>query len=224
MEERTRIKICCIQSAEEAALAIRAGAGALGFVSSMPSGPGVIAEELISDIIASVPEGVETFLLTSLRDPEEIVAQQHRCGATTIQLVDSVSKDVHEELRVRLPGVHLVQVVHLTGPSSVDEAVAVARQVDALLLDSGNPNAAIRELGGTGRVHDWDLSRAIVKAATVPVYLAGGLNPENVGEAVHRVRPSGIDVCTGVRSEGKLDESRLKAFVEAVRNAETVVP
>jgi phosphoribosylanthranilate isomerase len=100
----------------------------------------------------------------------------------------------------------------------------VAPEVDALLLDSGNQSLPVKELGGTGRTHDWSVSRRIVEAAPVPVYLAGGLTPDNVGEAVRRVRPFGVDVCSGVRSGGRLDEARLAAFAAAVRAADQEEP
>lgn len=214
-----RTKICCIASAAEALLAIRHGASAVGLVSEMPSGPGIIGEELIAEIAAAVPPPVATFLLTSRTDAAGIVAQQRRCGTNTIQLVDRVAPDVHAELRDALPGVSLVQVIHVAGEESVDEAVEVAPRVDALLLDSGNQALPRKELGGTGRTHDWALSRRIVEAVPVPVFLAGGLKPENVGEAIRAVRPFGVDLCTGVRTDDRLDETRLAAFMAEVAEA-----
>lgn len=216
----TRIKICCITTPEEAALAVRHGAAALGLVSAMPSGPGVISEERIAAIAAGVPPGVATFLLTSRKVAVEILAQQRRCGVSTLQLVDRVAPGVHATLRSVLPGIKLVQVIHVAGAESVEEARAVAPEVDALLLDSGNQSLPVKELGGTGRIHDWSVSRRIVEAAALPVYLAGGLTPANVGEAIRQVRPFGVDVCSGVRAGGRLDEARLAAFVAAVRSAD----
>ncbi|MDT7777659.1 MAG: phosphoribosylanthranilate isomerase [Acidobacteriota bacterium] len=209
---RTRVKICCIASVEEARVAVECGASAVGLVSEMPSGPGVIAEELIAEIAARVPPPVATFLLTCRQDAEGIVEQQRRCRVNTIQLCDRVPADVYTELRARLPGVSLVQVVHVAGEESLDEALSAARHVDALLLDSGNQSLAVKELGGTGRTHDWRVSRRIVEASSVPVFLAGGLRPENVAEAVETVRPFGLDVCSGVRNEGRLDAGKLKRF------------
>jgi phosphoribosylanthranilate isomerase len=209
---RTRVKICCIASVEEARVAVECGASAVGLVSEMPSGPGVIAEELIAEIAARVPPPVATFLLTCRQDAEGIVEQQRRCRVNTIQLCDRVPADVYTELRARLPGVSLVQVVHVAGEESLDEALSAARHVDALLLDSGNQSLAVKELGGTGRTHDWRVSRRIVEASSVPVFLAGGLRPENVAEAVAAVRPFGLDVCSGVRNEGRLDAGKLKRF------------
>ena len=220
----TRIKVCCITTPEEAALAMRHGAAAVGLVSAMPSGPGVISEEQIATIAARVPPGVATFLLTSRTTAVEILAQHRRCGVNTLQLVDRVAPGTHATLRSALPGIKLVQVIHVGGEESVEEARQVAPEVDAILLDSGNQRLPVKELGGTGRTHDWSVSRRIVEAAPVPVYLAGGLTPDNVGEAVRRVRPFGVDVCSGVRSGGRLDEARLAAFVAAVRAADQEEP
>ncbi len=192
-------------------MAVEHGANALGLVSEMPSGPGVIPEELIADIAASVPKSVATFLLTSKRKPEEIVNQVRRCGTNTVQLCDSIEGTL-EELRSALPDIRIVQVVHVREESSVDEAVAASRSVDFVLLDSGNPALEVKELGGTGRTHDWSLSRRIVDLAQCPVYLAGGLNPLNVASAIDAVRPYGIDLCSGVRTEGALDGSKLSDF------------
>jgi phosphoribosylanthranilate isomerase len=214
-----RVKICCIASLEEARLAVECGADALGLVSRMPSGPGVISEELIERIAARVPPGVATFLLTSLQAVPAIIEQQRRLRTNTLQLCDRLATGTHEELRAALPGIALVQVVHVQGEESVRDAVAAAPRVDALLLDSGNPSLAVKELGGTGRAHDWPTSRRIRAAVDVPVYLAGGLTPENVASAIATVEPFGIDVCSGVRTAGRLDRQKLVAFFRAVRGA-----
>lgn len=213
-----RVKICCIATLEEAWLAINSGASAIGFVSRMPSGPGPIEESLIADIVPRIPAGIATFLLTSETTADPIIAQQRRTRVNTIQLVDEVAPGTHERLRAELPGVSLVQVIHVASRSSVDEAIALAPKVDALLLDSGNPSLAVKELGGTGRVHDWSLSREIRDNASVPVYLAGGLNSMNAAEAIEKVRPFGLDVCSGLRTDGRLDPSKVDAFMRAVRS------
>ncbi|MFG0320684.1 MAG: phosphoribosylanthranilate isomerase [Planctomycetota bacterium JB042] len=223
MSRRVRFKVCCIADPAEAALAVRYGAAALGLVSRMPSGPGVVDDATIGDVARGVPPGVARFLLTSETDPDAIADQQRRLGVDVLQLVDRVEPDVLRALRAALPGVRLVAVVHVTGRPSLDEAVALAPLVDALLLDSGNPDLAVKELGGTGRTHDWEVSAAIVDAVRVPVWLAGGLNPENVAAAAARVRPFGVDVCSGLRTDGRLDEGKLRAFataLDAVRGVE----
>jgi phosphoribosylanthranilate isomerase len=211
-----RVKICCISSVAEAALAVRHGASALGLVGHMPSGPGVIGDGLIAEIAATAPPAVATFLLTSETEPDAIVEHVRFCGTSTVQLVDAVDPQAYRSLRKALPHVKIVQVIHVTGPESVVEARERAAQVDALLLDSGRPAAAIKELGGTGRVHDWSLSRRIVAEIPRPVFLAGGLRPDNAAEASQAVQPFGLDLCTGVRTDGQLDESKLKAFFGAL--------
>ena len=216
---KTSVKICCIKSREEAELALRYGASALGFVSAMPSGPGPISEDQIAAIITFVPPGTATFLLTCQREAAAIISQLQKTKANTIQLVDAVPLTVYPELRAALPGITVVQVIHVTGADAVEAAKAVAPFVDAILLDSGNPNLPVKELGGTGRVHDWKLSRTIREHATVPVYLAGGLRPDNVAEAIRLVRPYAVDLCSGVRSNGELDEAKLSAFFSQVSAA-----
>ncbi len=218
---RRRVKICCISSVEEAALAVQYGAAALGLVSAMPSGPGVISEERIAAIAATIPPGVASFLLTSQQEVAAIIAQQRRCRVNTLQLCDHLVDGTYEDLRAALPGIHLVQVIHVTGEDAVAQAQHVAPSVDALLLDSGNPSLPVKELGGTGRLHDWQTSRKICQAVPVPVFLAGGLHASNVGQAIHQVRPYGVDICSGVRTNERLDEEKLRAFFEAVQVADT---
>lgn len=214
-----RVKICCIGSVNEAALAVECGATALGLVSHMPSGPGVIGDEQIAEIAATVPPAIGTFLLTSRQSVAEIVKQQHFCRTNTIQICDHLTDGTHRDLKAALPGISVVQVIHVTGPESIDEALRVAPHVDAILLDSGNQKLAVKELGGTGRTHDWSLSRTIREAISVPLFLAGGLTSENVGQAISEVAPFGLDLCSGVRTGGKLDPSKLKRFFAAVRTA-----
>ena len=214
-----RIKICCIASEEEAALAIAMGASAIGLVSRMPSGPGPIPEARIRDIARIVPPGIATFLLTSETTAEPIIAQQRYCGVNTLQLVDEVEPGVHAILRQSLPGIKIVQVIHVRDENALVEARQVEAQVDALLLDSGNPSLTTKELGGTGRAHDWAVSRRIRDGVQVPVYLAGGLNPQNVGKAIAQVEPFGVDVCSGLRTDGRLDPAKLEPFMRAVREA-----
>ena len=207
-----RIKICCISSVEEAHAAIHAGASALGLVSSMPSGPGVISEALITEIAATVPPPIGTFLLTCGQDAGDIIAQQRRCRTNTVQICDRLTTGTYADLRGAMPGISLVQVIHVSGEESLEEALSVAPHVDALLLDSGNQSLTVKELGGTGRVHDWSISRRIREQVNVPVFLAGGLRPENVGEAIHQVGPFGLDLCSSVRTEGRLDTEKLARF------------
>lgn len=213
---KPRVKICCITSIQEAWLAIEHGAAAIGLVSEMPSGPGVISEARIAKIASSLPPAVSSFLLTSKQEPGEIIAQQKKCQVNTIQLCDRLQLESYRTLRNALPGIAIVQVIHVTGMESVTEAVAVAPYVDGLLLDSGNPHLAVKELGGTGRTHDWRLSKKIRESVQVPIFLAGGLNASNVTSAIQQVRPFAVDVCSGVRTVGRLDESKLANFFDQI--------
>ena len=146
------VKVCCIASLEEARQAIDAGAAALGLVSAMPSGPGVIDEATIEAIAAAVPRDVGTFLLTAHTDAAATIEQHRRCRTTTLQLVDMIApRELRNLRRALLPSrVTLVQVVHVTDQSALDEALAVAPLVDALLLDSGNPALAVKQLAAPG--------------------------------------------------------------------------
>lgn len=210
------VKICCIQSEGEARRALAAGANAIGLVAEMPTATGVIVDSRIREIVATLAPEVRSFLLTSRTDPEAIVEHQRATGASTLQLVDRVSAQSRAAVRRRLPHVSLVQVIHVVDRNSVEEARRAEEGADALLLDSGAPDAPQRTLGGTGSTHDWSLSREIVRGAACPVWLAGGLRPDNVAEAIRQVRPSGVDVCSGLRPRGELDEGLLAAFVAAV--------
>ena len=214
--KRTRIKICCMSSVDEIRIAVRAGADALGFVAEMPSGAGIIGEELAAQLIPIVPPPVATFLLTCETDARRIVDQQRRCGANTLQLCDRVSDDARALVCRQLPGIKIVQVIHVAGSESVDEALAAQETADAILLDSGNQSLEVKELGGTGRVHDWRISAEIREKLRVPIFLAGGLNPANIRDAIAAVRPYAVDVCSGLRTGGKLDPAKVEAFISAV--------
>lgn len=193
-------------------MVIEFGASAIGLVARMPSGPGPIPDDLIRQIAKSVPPPVATFLLTSETSADEIIRHHQRTNTNTIQIVDLPENGTYSKLKTALPSVKIVQVIHVIDEKSVDLAVKISENVDALLLDSGNPNLKIKELGGTGRVHNWKLSRQIRDNAKCPIFLAGGLKPENVKQAIEEVQPFGIDVCKGVRTDGRLDRQKLSDF------------
>lgn len=197
-------------------MAIRYGASALGLVGHMPSGPGVIPDNLIFEIARSVPPPIATFLLTCETSAKQIINHHRKVNTNTIQIVDALASGTYEEIREALPGIKLVQVIHVLNESSVDEALRISEEVDCLLLDSGNPNLKTKVLGGTGRVHNWELSRKIRESIQIPLFLAGGLNAENVREAIDRVQPFGLDLCNGVRTDGNLDPGKIEAFFMAI--------
>lgn len=216
---RVRVKICCIAGASEARAASVAGADALGLVGDMPSGPGVIDDATARTVERATPPGVTAFLLTARTAGDEIAAHALFVGAPVVQIVHHVDPAVHGIVRRAAPGLKIVQVVHVEDEAATGLAHAYARSADALLLDSGKPGADTPELGGTGRRHDWDISRRIVREVGVPVWLAGGITPWNAAEAIETVKPFGLDLCTGVRSAGRLDAAKLKSLFAAVKSA-----
>lgn len=211
-----KVKVCCISSLDEANLAISAGASAIGLVSEMPSGPGVISEVLIAHIAKAVPNNIETFLLTSKQTVKEIIIQLNKCKTTTVQVVDDINEGSYKDIKSAIPHIKIVQVLHVENEESIKKAVIISKYVDAILLDSGNQRLQVKELGGTGRIHDWSLSKKIVEKVNVPVYLAGGLNSKNVVKAMKTVNPYGIDLCSGVRSNGRLDKLKLTEFFNSL--------
>jgi len=213
---KPRVKICCIANEQEAANAILFGASAIGLVGKMPSGPGPISDEEIFAIAKTVPPPIGTFLLTSEQTSHGILEHHFRTLTNAIQIVDELPKRDYANIRAVAANIKLVQVIHVTGEASVDEACELAEHVDAILLDSGNPKLAVKELGGTGRQHDWRLSRRIIETCGKPVFLAGGLNADNVREAIETVQPFGLDLCSGVRTDGKLDLRKLEQFFNGV--------
>lgn len=215
----TKVKICCISNIEEAQTAIKFGASALGLVAKMPSGPGVISDEEIKRIADSLPPTIASFLLTSETDAKKIIQHQKSVGTNTIQIVDELKSGSYDEIKSALPGIKIVQVIHVTGNESIEQAISISKHVDAILLDSGNPNLQVKELGGTGRKHDWEISRKICDSISIPLFLAGGLHAENVQDAIQTVKPFGVDVCSGVRTNGKLDPIKLERFLLAVHNS-----
>jgi phosphoribosylanthranilate isomerase len=211
-----KVKICCISSSLEAKQAISYGASALGLVAKMPSGPGPISDELIQEIVRTIPPPIASFLLSSRTDSLAIIQHQKTVNSNVIQLVDALQTGTYDDFRREIPAIKIVQVIHIIDEKTLDEALEISEKVDALLLDSGNPNLAVKELGGTGRVHNWTISRKIVEQSKIPVFLAGGLKTENIRAAIDAVQPYGIDLCSGVRTNGKLDPHKLEAFFNEV--------
>ena len=212
---RTRVKICCIASPEEAALAVDAGADAVGLVGAMPTGPGVITDAAARRIALTVPPPVMPWLLTSEEDPVAIRDHAAACGVSTVQIVRHVAPQTHDWLAEHAPTLRRVQVIHVEGRDALDIVAAYGSRPHAYLLDSGRPSVA--ELGGTGRRHDWAVSAELVRVASRPVFLAGGLGPDNAAEAVRAVRPFGLDICSGLRTDGALDAALLARFIAAIR-------
>jgi len=217
MLKKIHVKICCIKNIKEARLAIRYGASAIGLVGKMPSGPGIISDKRIKRIAEKIPPPIATFLLTSETSADKIIAHHKRVNTNTIQIVDELQDGSYKDIKRALPGVKLVQVIHVKNQKSIEKAIGISQNVDALLLDSGNPNQAIKELGGTGKIHNWEISKKIVKKVACPVFLAGGLNHVNIKRAIQKVEPFGVDVCSGLRADGNLISNKVARFMEKVR-------
>ncbi len=213
------VKICCISSQAEAQLAINCGASALGLVGPMPSGPGIIDDSQIKKIASAVPPPISTFLLTSETNANDIINHYKKVNTSVIQMVDALTDNGYAQIRQHCPHIKLVQVIHVIDDDSIDQAIHAAQFVDAILLDSGNPNLSVKELGGTGRTHDWQLSKTIKEKIGIPLFLAGGIGPDNVTEAIRTVQPFGIDLCSSVRTEGQLDATKLQALFRAIGHA-----
>ena len=211
-----KVKICCISSIEEAKLAVAYGAAAIGLVGRMPSGPGIITDELIHAIAKTVPPPIQTFLLTSETTTDNIIEHHKKVNTTTIQIVDALSGREYHKIREAIPNVQLVQVIHVLDEGSIKEAIEISEFVDAILLDSGNPNLPTKVLGGTGKTHNWDLSKKIREEISLPVFLAGGINKDNIKKAIEYVQPYGIDLCSSIRTNGQLDVSKLEALFKAL--------
>ncbi len=217
MNKTPKVKICCISSPKEAEVAIKLGASVLGLVGPMPSGPGIIDNQLIKEIADKTSSDISTFLLTSETSANNIIEHHKKVNTTSIQIVDELTSGNYQDIRMALPHVELIQVIHVIDENSVKQAIKASKHVDYILLDSGNPNLEIKELGGTGKTHNWELSLQIKNAIDVPLFLAGGLTPDNVQDAITRVQPYGLDLCSGVRTDGNLDLSKLKAFFDNIK-------
>lgn len=209
-----KIKVCCMSSPNEVKMAIEAGITAAGFVTRMPSGAGIIEDELAIALCEEFYGNIQTWLLTSQTDEEHLREQLNLFKISHLQIVDYVDIDVCIRLKKEFPWVDFVQVIHVLSEADIERAILAQEWASILLLDSGNPaNAA---LGGTGKTHDWSLSRRIVEEVDIPVYLAGGLNPDNVKDAIKAVGPAGVDVCSGLRADDRLSPQLLEAFVREV--------
>lgn len=217
---RTRMKICCIRDMAEAYLAVSYGVDAIGLVGPMPNGPGQIDAPTVRAITAGAPAGVSSWTLTIATDAATIIETARASATQTIQLVCGVEPEVADAVRAALPALRVVSVVHVDGAAAIDAAVRIAAHVHGLVLDSGQPGASKPTYGGTGDTHDWHVSRRIVDAVDGPVWLAGGLSPENIGDAIRAVRPFGVDVCSKLRTAGVLDAAKVAAFSAAVRAAD----
>lgn len=218
--KRTRMKICCIRDLDEAWLAVGHGVDAVGLVGPMPNGPGQIDAPTVRLLTANAPAGVSSWTLTIATDAATIIETARASATQTIQLVCGVEPAVADAVRAAMPALRIVSVIHVEGDDAIEAALRIAPHVHGVLLDSGRPGAKTPTYGGTGDTHDWAVSRRVVEAVPGPVWLAGGLTPSNVGDAIRAVRPFGVDVCSKLRTDGQLDAAKVAAFSAAVRAAD----
>lgn len=198
----------------EAEAAARAGADLVGVVGPMPSGPGVLDPDACAVIAKAAPAWVTPVLLTASETAEAIADDVLKAGVRAVQIVRPVDPEVHRALNGLLPGVRRIQVIHVEDASALGQIPVYAGRVDAFLLDSGSP--LNDRLGGTGQTHDWSVSAEFVRRTAAPVFLAGGLTPDNAARAMIQVRPFGLDICSGVRMDNRLDPEKLAALMAAV--------
>lgn len=205
------MKICGITRKEDLAVAVDVGADAVGFLVGVPSSPRNLTLERAKMLLSQVPIFVDSVVVTAPQNIEELVEISERLNPSAIQIHGKRRFDA-SEIRERIKDVHLIKTAYVKADSRFEESLEDLKKFDAVLLDSFIKG----QYGGTGRVHDWTLSRKIKEAiAPVPVILAGGLNPENVKEAILAVQPYAVDVASGVELKPAVkDHEKVRAFVE----------
>jgi len=215
-----QVKLCGIKRLEDACLAVEAGADALGFlVGQTHTSADFIAPLTAKAIAATLPSGVTGVLVTHLTDPGDVLDLAALTGLPAVQLHGEIWPEDLARLRRAAPDLTFLKSFHVTDEAGLDYGDAFAGLVDGFVLDTANPRTG--QIGGTGLTHDWRLSRRIVERyRSVPVILAGGLNPENVAAAIAAVGPFGVDVNSGTKgSDGFKSEAKARAFVANAREA-----
>lgn len=206
----TRIKVCGIMNSEELMQAVLAGADGVGFIVEIDQSRHRLSAKDAADMIKLVPLFTKSVAVIAPEDVEGAVQLALKTGADVLQVHGSLSADDMAELRGRVAS-KLVATV--AAGSSLDEIRDYAASADAVLLDTLSNG----KLGGTGAVHDWNKSAAIVKSLKVPVILAGGLNPGNVAAAIKKVGPYAVDASSGLETAGKKDPQKIFSFIKEVR-------
>ncbi len=215
-EGKTRVKICGIKTLEDALAAAEAGADELGFHVGLTGARAPLEADNVAKIIAELPENVESVMVTSVTEAEQLIQLARKTGAQVIQLYGDATPETIGDVRKALPGIKVWKVLNVSDESSIEKAKEYQDSADAIALDTLNKETGVR--GGTGKTHDWNISKKIVESISIPVILAGGLNPENVADAVKTVHPYGLDVNSGVSNpDGSKNIEKVKAFVQAAK-------
>jgi phosphoribosylanthranilate isomerase len=208
------VKICGIRRAEDALIAAELGADAIGLLAGQRhNSPDFVSATIARDISRALPPSVEAVLVTHIKEIDELERLLQESEITTIQLHSEIALSPVESLRGRLPHLKIFKSVNIISADSVAYPEAFAQLVDGFVLDS--INVATGQIGGTGKTHDWSVSREIVmRYPEIPIILAGGLNSENVRSAIERVRPFGVDVNSGTKAaDGFKDPRKMEAFI-----------
>jgi phosphoribosylanthranilate isomerase len=208
----TRAKICGIRDAGARDVAVAAGADAVGFVVEISRSKRSIDRGEARGLIQGLPPFVSSVIVVEPQSAAEAANLALDTGADVIQINDSLSFEDMATLKNMVPA-RLVATVPAS-PGGLNHARQMTRVADALLIDSFEGG----KLGGTGTVHDWNLSSDLVRNVDVPLILAGGLDPENVAEAIEKVRPYAVDVSSGVETDGAKDPEKIKAFLKEVKS------
>ncbi|MGE5328340.1 MAG: phosphoribosylanthranilate isomerase [Deltaproteobacteria bacterium] len=207
-----RVKICGIKRIEDALKAIEFGADAIGLLIKTQS-KNSIDENTAREIVRTLPPFCSSVMVVITTDIKEIVELSRYIGVTAIQLHGENSPEDILNIKRELPFVKIIKTLHVTNIETINNCKKYFKIADAILLDSTNFSGGA--VGGTGLTHDWSISRKIVEESPIPVILAGGLNPENVAEAVKIVEPYGVDVQSGVNGEdGFKDYAKLERFIK----------
>ena len=222
LEPALRVKLCGIRSRADLALALSAGADAVGFiVGARHRTEDELSPSAAATLVAALPPMVSSVMVTHLQQAAPILALAQQVRATCLQLQDAIALEELNAIRSALPGVKLIKAVHVSGDreershhETLTQAMALEPLVDALLLDSRTAD----RIGGTGLPHNWSISRRIVEQIGKPVILAGGLRPENLQAALDAVQPAAVDVNSGIDdAAGAKDPARAAAFVQISR-------
>ena len=208
-----KIKVCGIKRVEDAIMAAYCGADAIGLVVGQKhNSDDFIDKHLAQKIVKECPPYISPVLVTELDDAKEISNLVYKIGITSIQLHSDCTVDCIISLRKIFPHIKIIKNFHVTGLGVIHAMKPFESVVDAFILDT--LDLANGKVGSTGLVHDWNISRNIVKEISRPVILAGGLTPENVGEAIRFVKPYGVDASSGLKgSNGFKDETKVTNFV-----------
>ena len=208
------VKICGVRRQEDALLAAELGADAIGLlVGQKHTSPDFIFTTVAKDIARALPPSVEAVLVTHVEDLDELERLLQQSEIRTIQLHSEIAPSSVERLRGRLPHLKIFKSINIISADSVAYPEAFEKLVGGFVLDS--INVATGQLGGTGKTHDWSVSRQIVmRYLEIPIILAGGLNSENVRSAIEYVHPFGVDVNSGTKApDGFKDTRKIEEFI-----------